>query len=512
MKKIITLIILAVSMALFYMAGGLWGFLCGAVAFVISGIMWAVYFSSLKKYSSSVKSFLQDFCDDKKPNIPDLKKSSLFDGMGELLSETTQKVKALSSDYIRAQVSICSAAEDLASAQTNLSNNVNVVVNGLREIYSNVEALKNTSSQVAQMCGESRVSAENCLNKSTECSEAMGKNISMMNDIGKAVESIVGTMSDFIEYSGKIKESINGIKEIADQTNLLALNAAIEAARAGDSGRGFAVVADEVRKLSEKTTSFTSEIADVVEALYNRTTSISVQVNENAQQVKAAVVSTQAAGDMIDDIGRQTSSILDMVNDTFSSMENQNAMTVNMAEQISNLNLETDAAAVLASDSLQLGDALTSIGRSMEEKSKKFADGTSAFFEFTPELHTGFHEQDRQHQKLIDLINALYSAFSNSNDRAIIGKVLDDLIDYTVYHFGYENDLMKQYGFSATEGHIAIHKKFVDQVIGLKKRFEAGEKIMGVNVMDFLKDWLESHIMKTDKVLAKFLKSNVPNV
>ena len=76
----------------------------------------------------------------------------------------------------------------------------------------------------------------------------------------------------------------------------------------------------------------------------------------------------------------------------------------------------------------------------------------------------------------------------------------------------YENDLMKQYGFSATEGHIAIHKKFVDQVIGLKKRFEAGEKIMGVNVMDFLKDWLESHIMKTDKVLAKFLKSNVPNV
>ena len=87
MKKIITLIILAVSMALFYMAGGLWGFLCGAVAFVISGIMWAVYFSSLKKYSSSVKSFLQDFCDDKKPDIPDLKKSSLFDGMGELLSE-----------------------------------------------------------------------------------------------------------------------------------------------------------------------------------------------------------------------------------------------------------------------------------------------------------------------------------------------------------------------------------------------------------------------------------------
>ena len=36
--------------------------------------------------------------------------------------------------------------------------------------------------------------------------------------------------------------------------------------------------------------------------------------------------------------------------------------------------------------------------------------------------------------------------------------------------------------------------------------------VAGVNVMAFLKDWLENHIMKTDVVLAKFLKENIENV
>lgn len=505
MKRVIFPLISLIFIALFYFAAGWQGSACGAAAFAAAFVMRRFYAVSVKKQAAEAEKFLKDLCEDRDPGKANLGSEGVFGGIGVLLNKTYGKLKALSADYVRAQVSICSSAADLASAQSSLSANVSNVVNGLHRISSDVEELKEISSQVAEMCGNSKSSAESCLDKSVECGSAMKENIDMMNSIGAAVESIVHTMADFMTYSGAIKESITGIKEIADQTNLLALNAAIEAARAGESGRGFAVVADEVRKLAEKTTTFTGEIEKVVDTLHLRTESMSSQVNENAQAVKAAVVSTQSAGDMIEEIRGQTRSILDMVNETFSAMERQNGKTVEMAGQISEVNGETDAAAVLTEDSLKLGDALTSIGREMEEKSRAFAAHGSVFMEFTDELHTGFHEQDNQHKKLIDLINELYIAFSKSGGRASIGRVLDELMSYTEWHFEYENDLMRRLGYGATEGHIAIHRKFVSEVEDLRKRFNSGENIMGVNVMDFLKDWLASHIMKTDKVLAKFL-------
>jgi hemerythrin-like metal-binding protein len=118
-------------------------------------------------------------------------------------------------------------------------------------------------------------------------------------------------------------------------------------------------------------------------------------------------------------------------------------------------------------------------------------------------LSTGISEQDTQHKKLIDLINQLNDAMQAGKSTEVLGKVLSELVNYTVYHFGYEEKLMAQYKYEDTPAHKAEHTKFVQTAGDLKKKFDSGNAVISVEIMNFLRDWLTNHIMKTDKKMGQ---------
>ena len=120
-------------------------------------------------------------------------------------------------------------------------------------------------------------------------------------------------------------------------------------------------------------------------------------------------------------------------------------------------------------------------------------------------LSTGIIEQDNQHKRLIDLINQLNDAMKAGKGNEVLGKVLSELVNYTVTHFGYEEKLMAQYKYEDTPAHKAEHAKFVQTAGDLKKKFESGNAVITVEIMNFLRDWLTNHIMKTDKKLGQAL-------
>jgi len=118
---------------------------------------------------------------------------------------------------------------------------------------------------------------------------------------------------------------------------------------------------------------------------------------------------------------------------------------------------------------------------------------------------TGISEQDNQHKKLIDLINQLNDAMQAGKGADVLGKVLSELVNYTVFHFGYEEKLMAQHKYEDTPAHKTEHTKFVQTVGDFKKKFDSGTAVVSVEIMNFLRDWLTSHIMKTDKKLGQAL-------
>lgn len=121
---------------------------------------------------------------------------------------------------------------------------------------------------------------------------------SLSRDVGGASERLqaLNTQAD------KINNIVNTISGIADQTNLLALNAAIEAARAGEQGRGFAVVADEVRQLAARTSSSTTEIAEVVKKNLELSSQATSSMAQSTEHIHSGTVLVSNLSDTIEGI------------------------------------------------------------------------------------------------------------------------------------------------------------------------------------------------------------------
>ena len=130
-----------------------------------------------------------------------------------------------------------------------------------------------------------------------------------------------------------------------------------------------------------------------------------------------------------------------------------------------------------------------------------------ALINWSDEYSVKVKEIDQQHKKLIALINELHESMRAGNSKNVIKKILDELVEYTVYHFGFEEKLFAKYGYPETKVHMRYHTDLIEQLKEFLKKYESGSTIISIELMNFLKDWLVNHIMKSDKNYSAFLNS-----
>jgi len=129
-------------------------------------------------------------------------------------------------------------------------------------------------------------------------------------------------------------------------------------------------------------------------------------------------------------------------------------------------------------------------------------------FEWKNDFATGIGSIDAQHQSLFAIGRELYSAMSEGQGKAVLGRILDRLVQYTTVHFAHEERLMKLHSYPDFAAHKAQHDALVKQVLALQAEFQAGRATLAVPVLQFLKEWLEKHIQKADMAYTVCLKAN----
>jgi hemerythrin-like metal-binding protein len=111
-------------------------------------------------------------------------------------------------------------------------------------------------------------------------------------------------------------------------------------------------------------------------------------------------------------------------------------------------------------------------------------------------------EIDLQHKKLIGMLDHLIKASDEHNAKSVIKEILDNLVDYTVYHFNSEERYFDKFGYQHAAEHKAEHKQFVDKVAVFVNDYNEDKVLLSADIMMFLSNWVQNHIKGSDQLYS----------
>jgi hemerythrin len=129
--------------------------------------------------------------------------------------------------------------------------------------------------------------------------------------------------------------------------------------------------------------------------------------------------------------------------------------------------------------------------------------------EWDDAFSVGNQQLDEQHKKFFHIINTLHDAMKKGEGEEILLTVLKELQQYTQYHFKAEESLMKLYSYPNYSSHKAEHEDAVQKVNKFVIEYERKEDKLAIDVLNFLSNWLQNHILKTDRDYIPYLNRKI---
>ncbi len=130
-------------------------------------------------------------------------------------------------------------------------------------------------------------------------------------------------------------------------------------------------------------------------------------------------------------------------------------------------------------------------------------------------FQVGNNKIDSQHKKIIELLNKVASVFfgfahDSTNDKNILSEALSELVEYTKYHFEYEENIYRCYleNSDVLESHQGKHNDLISIAEEFKFTFDTRPDSFEVEkFISALINWLSVHILREDMYMFIILSS-----
>lgn len=418
-----------------------------------------------------------------------------------------------------ALVKVKQAVDEVSSGSVQISDASQSLSQGATESAASLEQISASSTEIGSQARRNAEIATQAAGMSKASSNAARTG-------GEKMQQLNASMQEITESGQHISKIIKTIDGIAFQTNLLALNAAVEAARAGKYGKGFAVVADEVRNLAGRSAKAASETAELIEHSNQSIQKGNLIARETAQTLEEIVERITAVVDLVGEMASASSEQAEGINQISVGLSQIDQVT-----QQNTANAEETAAAAeeLSSQAAELrhlvslftlretdnhGDNDDYIETHAVPAMVKGLPGperneTGQFLTWNDSLSVGVPSIDEQHQKLVSFLNRMFEALKKGKAESVVEEIMAELLDYTKYHFSHEEKLMLKYGYGGRENHLPLHKDLLARAVKYAEKVKKDKNTSTViETLDFLKEWLLTHIAKEDMKYRAFFTAN----
>ena len=123
-----------------------------------------------------------------------------------------------------------------------------------------------------------------------------------------------------------------------------------------------------------------------------------------------------------------------------------------------------------------------------------------------PGCRVGVERLDRQHQRIIAVINTMISKPRVFSASASVSGVLSELNSYVSEHFLLEEQLLSENNYPGLIDHSRKHTEYSDRIAGFRLQIVEKNKNVTEELLSYLGEWWIGHILHEDMKYKSFFE------
>jgi len=127
---------------------------------------------------------------------------------------------------------------------------------------------------------------------------------------------------------------------------------------------------------------------------------------------------------------------------------------------------------------------------------------------WTEEFSVKVKKMDDDHKKLLSFYSKMAEHVENNGNSEAFVDVLSEMTEYAVTHFNKEENYMESISYPKIEEHKEFHRQYLLSTVSFNLNYLGSDNSKPIEVLQFLRNWWENHILNIDMDYAIYLSKN----